>query len=134
MSSARDQFGPPKPQTSDIEQRMRDLQQNRLAEIKQLGQSLQQAGVKQDGSAQGQQAAHKNSTNGSDSNNARKDPTVGQGERAALSPCDGKVQAETRQAGQAMKNSGATKSAAKEFSSPAKTPSPPAQSAGGRSR
>ena len=127
--SAREEFGPG---AQTIEQRLSQNLQD-LQTVRDAGQQLKQAGVTQDPKQanltlvkhdQGSQSAHK-------------DMGVKQGERPALSPCDGKVQANTqadiKQAGESLQNAGVKQSAAQQFAPPAQTPSvpPPSQ---GRSR
>ena len=130
MKSARDEFGPA---TQRIEQRLSQNLQD-LQTVRDAGQQLKQAGVTQDQKQanltlvkhdQGSQSAHK-------------DMGVKQGERPALSPCDGKVQANTqadiKQAGQSLSDAGVKQSASQQFGPPAQTPSAPQPSVGGRSR
>ena len=129
QKSAREEFGPG---AQRIEQRLSQNLQD-LQTVRDAGQQLKQAGVTQDQKQanltlvkhdQGSQSAHK-------------DMGVKQGERPALSPCDGKVQANTqadiKQAGESLQNAGVKQSAAQQFAPPAQTPSvpPPSQ---GRSR
>ena len=129
MKSARDGFGPA---TQRIEQRLSQTLQD-LQTVRDAGQQLKQAGVTQDQKQanltlvkhdQGSQSAHK-------------DMGVKQGERPALSPCDGKVQANSqadiKQAGQSLSDAGVKQSASQQFGPPAQSPSvpPPSQ---GRSR
>lgn len=122
MKSAREEFGPPMQGVQQrVEQKMKDLQT-----VRDLGQQLKQAGVTQDAKPQPNVTLVKNNPT---DHSAHKDKGVKQGDRHALTPCDGKVQA----TGQALKNNGVTKSAAQKFSGPAKTPSAPTRSAGGRS-
>ena len=131
MKSARDEFGPPPAHTGTqkLEQNLKDLQS-----VREIGQQLKQSGVTQD-QKQANLALVKNDQG---SQSAHKDMGVKQGERPALSPCDGKMQANTqadiKQAGQSLQNAGATKSAAQQFAPPAQTPSAPAPAVGGRSR
>ena len=129
QKSAREEFGPgAQPIEQRLSQNLQDLQT-----VRDAGQQLKQAGVTQDQKQanltlvkhdQGSQSAHK-------------DMGVKQGERPALSPCDGKVQANTqadiKQAGESLQNAGVKQSAAQQFAPPAQTPSvpPPSQ---GRSR
>ena len=129
QKSARQEFGPA---TQRMEQRLSQNLQD-LQTVRDAGQQLKQAGVTQDQKQanltlvkhdQGSQSAHK-------------DMGVKQGERPALSPCDGKVQANTqadiKQAGESLQNASVKQSAAQQFAPPAQTPSvpPPSQ---GRSR
>ena len=127
--SAREEFGPG---AQRIEQRLSQNLQD-LQTVRDAGQQLKQAGVTQDQKQanltlvkhdQGSQSAHK-------------DMGVKQGERPALSPCDGKVQANTqadiKQAGESLQNAGVKQSAAQQFAPPAQTPSVP-QPSQGRSR
>ncbi len=129
MKSAREEFGPPpKEVEARLTQKLQDLHQ-----VRQVGQDLAKAGVTQD-AKQANLAVVKNDQG---SQSAHKDKGVTQGERPALSPCDGKMQANTqadvKQAGQSLQNAGVTKSAAQQFSSPAPTQAqaPPSQ---GKSR
>ena len=129
QKSARQEFGPA---TQRMEQRLSQNLQD-LQTVRDAGQQLKQAGVTQDQKQanltlvkhdQGSQSAHK-------------DMGVKQGERPALSACDGKVQVNTqadiKQAGESLQNAGVKQSAAQQFAPPAQTPSvpPPSQ---GRSR
>ena len=127
--SAREEFGPA---TQRIEQRLSQNLQD-LQTVRDAGQQLKQAGVTQDP----KQANLSLVKHDQGSQSAHKDMGVKQGERPALSPCDGKVQANTqadiKQAGQSLQNAGVKQSAAQQFAPPAQTPSvpPPSQ---GRSR
>jgi hypothetical protein len=129
MKTAREEFGPPVQRIEQrLSQNMKDLQT-----VRDLGQQLKQSGVTQDQ----KQANLTLVKNDQGSQSAHKDVGVKQGERPALSPCDGKVQASTQaditQAGQGLQNAGTTQSAAQHFPPPAQTPTvpPPSQ---GRSR
>ena len=109
------------------------LQSSRIKDqIQGIGNDLKQAGVKQDGHAH-LSLVKNDHTNGQA---AKKDMTVAQGDRPALSPCDGNMQA--KETGQTLHNAGVkggeSQSAAQSFSKPAPTPPAPTQSAGGRSR
>ena len=128
MSSAREQFGPPR-----TEGMTKLLQSSRIKDqIQGIGNDLKQAGVKQDGHA------HLNLVKNDQTANpvVKKDLAVAQGDRPALSPCDGNMQAKA--AGQTLHNAGVkggeSQSAAQSFSKPAPTPPVPSQSAGARSR
>ena len=130
MKSAREQFGPPASQVeAKLAQNMKDLQT-----VRDMGAQLRQAGATQD-----QSQAHlnlvKNDQQGSHS--VQKNMGVQQGQRPPLTPCDGRMQANTqadiKQAGQTLQNAGTTKSASQQFAAPAHTPNPPSQ-AQGRSR
>jgi hypothetical protein len=128
MKSAREEFGPP--QSPEL---LKVLQSSRIKDqVQGIGKDLHQAGVKQDGHAN-LNLVKNDHTNGQA---AKKDMTVQQGDRPALSPCDGNMQA--KQAGQGLRNAGVkggeSQSPAKSFSKPAPTPPAPSQSAGGRSR
>ena len=125
MKSARDEFGPPR----DIQQL---LKSSRIKDqVQGIGNDLKQAGVKQDGHANLDLVKNNHDT----SQAAKKDMTVQQGDRPALSPCDGNMQA--REAGQGLHKAGVaggqTQSAAQQFAPPAQTPSVPPPSVGGRS-
>ena len=130
MKSAREEFGPA---VQRVEQRLSQNLQD-LQTVRDIGQQLKQSGVTQD---QKQQANLTLVKNDQGSQSAHKDLGVAQGERPALSPCDGNVQANSKadikQAGQSLSNAGVKQSAAQQFGSPAQTPSvpPPSQ---GRSR
>ena len=129
MKSARDEFGPPAKHGDErFTQVLKDLQG-----VRDLGQQMKQAGVTQDG----HQTSLSLAKNDHGSQAAQKNMGVTQGERPALSPCDGKVQANTQaditKAGESLSQAGVKQSAAQQFSAPAATPTPPAQ-AQGRSR
>ncbi len=130
MKNAREEFGPP---AHRVEQRLTQNLQD-LKTVRDVGQQLKQSGVTQDQ----KQANLTLVKNDQGSQSAHKDMGVAQGERPALSPCDGKLQqasnqADIKQAGQALQNAGVKQSAAQQFAPPAQTPSvpPPSQ---GRSR
>lgn len=130
MKSAREEFGPPTPRVEQrLSQNLQDLQT-----VRDIGQQLKQSGVTQD---QKQAANLTLVKNDQGSQSAHKDMGVQQGERPALSPCDGNVQANSKadiqQAGQSLSSAGVKQSAAQQFGPPAQTPSvpPPSQ---GRSR
>lgn len=126
MGSAREEFGPAmKPDMQKM------LENTRIkGEVQGLGNTLQQAGMKQEGQSQLNLVKNDHGSK----NEVKKDLTVAQGDRPALSPCDGNMQ--MKEAGQAQKNAGATggqtQSAAKQLS-PSPTPHVP-QQAQGRSR
>jgi hypothetical protein len=130
MKPARDESGPPAPQSEDLAKLLRSSQIKE--QIQGLGRDLHNAGVKQDGHAHLNLVKNDQTTGQA----AKKDITVAQGDRPALSPCDGNMQA--KDAGQALRNAGVkggeSQSAAKSLSTPAPTPPAPSQSAGGRSR
>jgi len=129
MKSAREQFGPPPSQVeAKLAQNMKDLQT-----VRDMGAQLKQAGATQD-----QSQAHLNLVKNDQGNHSvQKNMGVQQGQRPALTPCDGRMQANTqadiKQAGQTLQNAGTTKSASQQFAAPAHTPNPPSQ-AQGRSR
>ena len=131
MKSAREEFGPPT--TGRIDQRLAQNLQD-LQTVRDLGQQLKQSGVTQDPKQASNLTLVKNDQG---SQSAHKDLGVAQGERPALSPCDGNVQANSKadikQAGESLSNAGVKQSAAQQFAPPAQTPSipPPSQ---GRSR
>ena len=129
MKSAREEFGPAVQRVEQrLAQNLKDLQT-----VRDIGQQLKQSGVTQE-QKQANLTLVKNDTG---SQSAHKVMGVTQGERPALSPCDGNVQANSqadiKQAGQSLQNAGVKQSAAQQFASPAQTPSvpPPSQ---GRSR
>jgi hypothetical protein len=130
MKSARDEFGPP---VQKVEQRLSQNLQD-LQTVRDIGAQLKQSGVTQDP----KQANLTLVKNDQGSQSAHKDMGVRQGERPALSPCDGNMQANTKadikQAGHSLQNAGSTQSAAQQFAPPAQTPKAPAPSVGGRSR
>jgi hypothetical protein len=120
VSSAREEFGPKR--NVEIEKLMENTRLK--GEVLGAGNTLNQAGLKQDGHAQLSLVKNDNSTK----NEVKKDLTVAQGDRPALTPCDGNMQA--KEAGQTMKNAGATGGqGAKEFA-PSQTPPAPQQSQG----
>ena len=126
MKSARDEFGPPPQRVEQaLSQNLKDLQT-----VRDIGQSLKQSGVSQDK----QQANLALVKNDQGSQSAHKDMGVQQGERPALSPCDGKTQANSqadiKQAGESLSNAGVKQSAAQQFGPPAQTPSVPPPSQG----
>ncbi|MBY0504437.1 MAG: hypothetical protein K2X03_11030 [Bryobacteraceae bacterium] len=129
MKSAREEFGPP---VQQVEQRLSQNLQD-LQTVRDIGQQLKQSGVTQEQ----KQANLTLVKNDQGSQSAHKDMGVQQGERPALSPCDGNVQANSKadiqQAGQSLAGAGVKQSAAQQFGPPAQTPSlpPPSQ---GRSR
>ncbi len=130
MKSAREEFGPPAHQVEQrLSQNLKDLQT-----VRDIGHQLKQSGVTQDQKSQANLTLVKNDQG---SQSAHKDMGVQQGERPALSPCDGNVQANSKadiqQAGQSLAGAGVKQSAAQQFGPPAQTPSvaPPSQ---GRSR
>jgi hypothetical protein len=130
LKSARDEFGPPAHQVEQrLSQNLKDLQT-----VRDIGQQLKQSGVTQEQKSQANLTLVKNDQG---SQSAHKDMGVQQGQRPALSPCDGNVQANSkadiRQAGQTLQDAGVKQSAAQQFGPPAQTPSvpPPSQ---GRSR
>ena len=131
MKSAREEFGPA---VQQVEQRLSQNLQD-LKTVRDIGQQLKQSGVTQEGKQQASQLTLVKNDQGSQS--AHKDMGVTQGERPALSPCDGKMQANShadiQQAGQSLSNAGVKQSASQQFGPPAQTPSvpPPSQ---GRSR
>lgn len=129
MKSAREEFGPAVQRVDQrLSQNLQDLQT-----VRDIGQQLKQSGVTQDQ----KQANLTLVKNDQGSQSAHKDMGVQQGERPALSPCDGNVQANSKadiqQAGQSLAGAGVKQSAAQQFGPPAQTPSvpPPSQ---GRSR
>ena len=129
MKSAREEFGPAVQKVEQrFEQNLQDLQT-----VRDIGQQLKQSGVTQDQ----KQANLTLVKNEQGSQSAHKDMGVQQGERPALSPCDGNVQANSqadiKQAGQSLSDAGVKQSAAQQYGSPSPTPSvpPPSQ---GRSR
>lgn len=129
MKSAREEFGPA---VQRVEQRLSQNLQD-LQTVRDIGQQLKQSGVTQDQ----KQVNLTLVKNDQGSQSAHKDMGVAKGERPALSPCDGKMQANSqadiKQAGQGLQNAGVKQSAAQQFAPPAQTPSvpPPSQ---GRSR
>ena len=129
MKSAREEFGPAVQRVEQrISQNMQDLQT-----VRDIGQQLKQSGVRQDQ----KQTNISLVKNDQGSQSAHKDMGVQQGERPALSPCDGKAQANSqadiKQAGQGLQDAGVKQSAAQQFAPPAQTPSVPPPSVGGRS-
>jgi len=131
VKSARDEFGPPRTPNAQLERLLQSTAVRQ--EVNAAGHGLAKGGVTQD-AKQAQLALVKNA--GGD-HSAHKDLAVKPGERAALSPCDGRVQANTaaevKQAGQSLQKAGVTQSASQQQSAPAPTPSVPSQSHG-RSR
>lgn len=132
MKSARDEFGPPRTNSADLE---RLLQSNSIRnEAAAAGQALAKSGVTQDPKQASNLTLVKNDQG---SQSAHKDLGVAQGERPALSPCDGKAQANSqadiKQAGQGLQDAGVKQSAAQQFAPPAQTPNAPTPSVGGRS-
>ena len=130
MKSARDEFGPAVQRVEQrLSQNMADLQT-----VRDLGAQLKQSGVTQDP----KQANLSLVKNDQGSQSAHKDMAVRSGERPALSPCDGNMQANTkadiRQAGESLQNAGVTQSAAQQFAPPSQTPNIPPPSVGSRSR
>ncbi len=129
MKSAREEFGPA---VQRVEQRLSQNMQD-LQTVRDIGQQLKQSGVTQDQ----KQANLSLVKNDQGSQSAHKDMGVQQGERPALSPCDGKAQANSqadiKQAGQGLQDAGVKQSAAQQFAPPAQTPSVPPPSVGGRS-
>ncbi len=133
MKSARDEFGPPRSSIPNDGLNRILNSSNIRDQVNAAGQGLAKNGVTQD-----QKQANLTLVKGDQgSQSAHKDLGVKQGERPALSPCDGRVQANTqadiKQAGQTLQNAGVKQSAAQQFAPPAQTPSvpPPSQ---GRSR
>ena len=129
MKTAREEFGPAVQRVEQgLSQNMQDLQT-----VRDIGQQLKQSGVTQD-QKQTNLSLVKNDQG---SQSAHKDMGVQQGERPALSPCDGKAQANSqadiKQAGQGLQDAGVKQSAAQQFAPPAQTPSVPPPSVGGRS-
>ena len=129
MKSARDEFGPPRTNSADLQ---RLLQSNSIRnEISSAGQALAKSGVTQDPKQASNVTLVKNDQG---SQSAHKDMGVQQGERPALSPCDGKAQANSqadiKQAGESLSNAGVKQSAAQQFGSPAQTPNVPPPSQG----
>ena len=129
MKTAREEFGPA---VQRVEQRLSQNMQD-LQTVRDIGQQLKQSGVTQD-QKQTNLSLVKNDQG---SQSAHKDMGVQQGERPALSPCDGKAQANSqadiKQAGQGLQDAGVKQSAAQQFAPPAQTPSVPPPSVGGRS-
>ena len=129
MKSAREEFGPA---VQRVEQRLSQNMQD-LQTVRDIGQQLKQSGVTQD-QKQTNLSLVKNDQG---SQSAHKDMGVQQGDRPALSPCDGKAQANSqadiKQAGQGLQDAGVKQSAAQQFAPPAQTPSVPPPSVGGRS-
>ena len=129
MKSAREEFGPA---VQRVEQRLSQNMQD-LQTVRDIGQQLKQSGVTQDQ----KQTNISLVKNDQGSQSAHKDMGVQQGERPALSPCDGKAQANSqadiKQAGQGLQDAGVKQSAAQQFAPPAQTPSVPPPSVGGRS-
>ena len=121
MKSARDEYGPA---AQRVEQRLAQNLQD-LQTVRDIGQQLKQSGATQD-HHQSNLSLVKNDQGGQ---SAHKDLGVKQGERPALSPCDGRVQ----EAGKTLQTAGVKQSGAQQFSAPAQTPSVPSQSVGGRS-
>jgi len=124
MKSAREEFGPPQSRPEDM---AKLLSSQARDQVQGIGNDLKNAGVKQDGQS------HLNlvKSDHTAGQAAKKDMNVPQGNRPALSPCDGNMQA--KEAGQALRNSGVkggeSHSAAQSFSKPAPTPPAPSQSA-----
>ena len=129
MKSAREEFGPPAHSgTNGFDRAIKDLQS-----VRDVGQQMKQAGVTQD-THQAQLSLVKNDQG---SQSVQKNLGVQQGDRPALTPCDGRMQANTQsdvtKAGQSLSNAGVKQSAAQQFSAPPTTPAPTAQTQG-RSR
>lgn len=130
MKNARDEFGPPSAEVmAQHTQNLHDLNG-----VQQIRQDMGDRGIIQDG----EQAQLKPVKQGDGSPAAHKDKGVTHGERPALSPCDGKLQADTlaqvKAAGQTLKDAGTVKSASQEFAPPAATPKAPSPPSQGKSR
>ena len=119
MKSAAEEYGPGTAQR--VENKL-NLNLKDLQSLRDIGQQLQQSGVTQDP----KQANLTLVKNDQGSQSAHKDMGVQQGERPALSPCDGKVQANSK--------TDIKPSAAQEFGPPAQTPNVPPPPSQGRSR
>jgi hypothetical protein len=122
----------PEPQRARPEELAKLLGSRARDEASAIGRDLKNAGVKQDGQSHLNLVKNDHAAGQA----AKKDMTVPQGERPALSPCDGNMQA--KEAGQALRNAGVkggeSQSASQSVSKPAPTPPVPSQSTGGRSR
>ena len=125
MTSAREQSSAAR----QIEERLSQNQQA-LSAVQQIGEQMRQAGVRQDSTAQHGHLRLVSSNQ--DAHAVQKDMQV-QGEgRPAMSPCDGRFQANNeahiRQAGETLQQAGVKQSAAQQFGPPAHTPSAPSRS------